>query len=215
MIISSTLDRLWPRRVALSLVGVLAIAACGLTTSSDSTDTFDQRIAAAIEDAQSNGASEQQIEALRAAQEQGYVSFDIARDAALASVDCMARSGVDATYSERDDGSGVKIPTFVASLSGGDQDAISALVDSCSRTEEAWVSKMYQLQPSTQNARDQNLTRAIPAIRQCLIENGVTVQADASRDEVVQAAIELSRETGSGGDAPPVDCMVEAGVTAY
>lgn len=202
-------------RIALSLLGVLAIAACGLTTSSDSTDTFDQRIAAAIEDAQSNGASEQQIEALRAAQEQGYVSFDIARDAALASIDCMARSGVDATYSERDDGSGVKIPTFVASLAGGNQDAISAIVDSCSRTEEAWVSKMYQLQPSTQNARDENLTRALPAIRQCLESHGVAIEDDASRDEVVQAAAELARETGTGAGTTPVDCLVEAGVTNY
>jgi len=205
----------WSNRALLIFPGVLMLTACGLTDSASSTETFDQRIVAVIEDAQENGASERQIEALRVAQEQGYVSFDIARDAALASIDCMARSGVDATYSERDDGSGVKIPTFVASLAGGNQDAISAIVDSCSRTEEAWVSKMYQLQPSTQNARDENLTRALPAIRQCLIENGVTVQADASRDEVVQAAIELSRETGSGGDAPPVDCMVEAGVTAY
>ena len=74
---------------------------------------------------------------------------------------------------------------------------------------------MYQLQPSTQNARDENLTRALPAIRQCLESHGVAIEDDASRDEVVQAAAELARETGTGAGTTPVDCLVEAGVTNY
>ena len=80
------------------------------------------------------------------------------------------------------------------------------------------MSKVFQLQPSTQNARDArdaNLTRALPQIRQCLADHGVAIEDDASPDEVVQASAQLTRDTSTETGAPGVDCLREAGVTNY
>ena len=198
------------------LVGlVLALTGCGRDDAAESANSMDERIAAAIEDAEANGASAQQLDLLRDAKQKGLVSFDDARSASLAAVACMAEAGVDAEHFERDDGTGVIIPTFIASLAGGNQDAIGAVIDACSRQEEAWVSKMYQLQPSTQNARNENLKRALPQIRKCLSEHGVAVDDDASPDEVAQASAQLSLDTTTEAGVPGVDCLVEAGVLNY
>lgn len=120
----------------------VGLTGCGTGNAAQSSDGMNERLATAIEDAESAGASEKQLDVLRHAQEVGFVSFDDARNASLAAVECMVDAGVEAQYSERDDGAGVKIPTFVASLAGGNQDAISDIVDACSHQEEAWVSKI-------------------------------------------------------------------------
>lgn len=203
-------------RLALLAALPLLVGACSGGNSDDGSQDFTSRVDAAIAEAESHGASSRQLEQLRMAREKGSVSLDDARTAALAAIECMGAAGIQAQYSEIDDGSGVLIPSYLASLAGQDQDAASELIDACSRQEQQWISMIYQLQPSTQAVRDEGLIRALPAIRECLATHGVTVDDQATPDEVVRISGELMQSTiDEGGDAARVDCLAESGVTNY
>jgi len=189
------------------LAGGVVLVGCGTETGAQAdSETFADQIAAAIEQAEAGGASEAQLAILRQAQIDGEVSLEDARATAHAVVECVNNAGFSSFYSEHTEGSGLVIPEYSYS-SDPEQEAIT---DACMVQEDAWVSMVYQMQPSSQAREDAFLEQQAPLVRRCLETNGYTVAPNATTHEVLCQAVDAILETDG-----VVDCLVEAGIDGF
>jgi hypothetical protein len=187
------------------VLGCVVLAGCAANVG-PTNGRFADDLAVAIEDAEANGAGETQLSVLRHAQEVGGVTLEDARAAARAAVECMQDAGVDATYQEETEESGLVVPGYVAGWTNG-QAVPLAVIDACDQRDSFWVSMIYQTQPSSLESNDAYLERQLPVLIACLNDHGYTTDPSASPADLVRHALDVANQTGG-----TIDCVSEAGI---
>lgn len=188
----------------LALVMVSGCTSAGASSESTASSVALQ----ALGDARDAGASDAQVATLEHAVSTGSVVIEEVREAARRTVSCMQAAGLDARYDERTLSHGVVVPGYLVDVAP-DQD-VDAEVESCDEREFHWISKTYQLQPSSIEAAEQFVEQRAPAIRACLERNGVTTRADDSGHDLATTSSRAMNESGGA-----VSCLAEAGVDVW
>ncbi len=169
--------------------------------------SFDERLGQAIDDARAGGAGEDQLAILERSRIAGEITLEDDRTAARATIACMIDSGVEAKYSEYTTNAGLLIPGYEAAVSDTFPPPEEKIIDACDAQEFSWVSQVYQLQPSSQDLTDAHVEKQLPALRECLIENGVAVDEKTPKQELLWDSVQLLTDTDGA-----VDCAWEAGI---
>jgi hypothetical protein len=198
-----------------SVTALLAVAALSFITACSSPDDsspssdFSQVVTDTITEAHEAGASDRQIAILQGSLDTQKVSTESIRESARAAVECLADEGIEARLTETTSSAGVLMLGFEANI-GNDDPAIEAKVDDCDFRELRWVSTIYTSQPSALEATDKYIESQLPALSQCIKDNGGTVPGSASRSEIMNEAQSLL--TRSDGD---IDCFGETGMDNF
>ncbi len=199
------------RRAAAVLLaaGIASLAGCAAAPSGQTEADLDfaDMIGSMIQEAEAGGASDGQLAILREAQAAGVVSFEEAREAALAAIDCVENAGSEAVYDERTTDEGLVLPQY-SWLSGTPQQ--EAIGDACDTQEAFWVNGAYQMQPTSLALRDAYLDRQMPIVRACLEDAGYVVDANATTHEVLRQAADAITDTGGS-----VDCLTDANIDGF
>lgn len=190
-----------------AIVATMVLAACGSATSEPVGDDSESRqfIELTRDEARDGGASDHQLAALDRIMLSGAVTIDEARDALRNAVDCMVNAGVMAQYTEETTSAGVILPGFAAQIPDDDP-ASEGIIDQCELVESHWISKLYQLQPSSQDAVAAYREDRVPQMRSCLEDNGIVLDESATEADHVAAGQELIRKTDF-----EVNCFWESG----
>lgn len=191
----------------MALLAAIVLSACSQQAHGDSTGVqqFDETIDQAIEEARDGGANEAQLELLERAKEQGAVTYEDARVAATAALECMAQRGIEGTFSDSTLPNGVTIPSYTVVADRPDAEQV---MDECSYQNDFWVNKLYQLQPLSIEANNAFIDAQRPVIVACLAEAGFVVADDATLDELLEVADQAREERGA-------TCLVDAGVVSH
>jgi len=188
--------------VAVAILGTLLISGC-TSGNGDSTETsgsnvpsFVEQVSDAVKQADIGGASDNQLAILREAQGSGELTFDQARQAALATIDCIEGGGGSARYIEQQESSGLTLPMAVAEAKDDESlTVMEPVIEKCMNLESFWVDKVYQLQPESQEVRDAYRDKQAPVIRKCLEDNGYATDPQATPQELISQALDVSLET--------------------
>jgi len=191
--------------VVLGLAFILGGCAAAEVQQGDNLGDFDVRVADALEEARSGGASEAQLAIVEQAGKEGSVTFEDAKVAVSSAISCMAAAGIAATYEEDALRNGVVIPGFTVKVS--EDPALSNAADVCEYSESYWVNKLYQTQPSAIDANLAFIEKQAPVIRQCLEDAGYDTDPDATGMDLVLQSAEL--------DTAEFHCALDAGVMGY
>lgn len=148
-------------------------------------------------------ASEEQLAIL----DDGEVTFEEYEAAINRSLACMEDAGIGVQGPHRVDERGFTELRYSHSASspGRTEDETLAVSDACLEEHSMVVEMMYQSSPSAVEAQDEQFEQIRGALVQCLEDNGIDVDPDASRDELTTAAVHLLVEDGT-------DCLTEAGI---
>lgn len=199
------------------LLGALA-SACALGLAGCSPDAdggepwdlgpFDTLIDNAIDEAREGGASEQQLAVLLEAREDGELTYEAMRSAALALESCFALHGGTMQIEEAIDVTGMPQLTY---LVGFDEDLgetfIENAVAGCERQEYKWVTFVYQLQPKARELLGQYVLKQEPVLRACLEASGVSTDPADDGWDLAYRALDVASET-----ANRVDCLSAADI---
>lgn len=186
-------------------------SSAGCTETTSPTAATDDVFAEALAEAHEGGASDAQVAALQEAAKAGSVTIEAAREAARRTVTCMSDAGLDAQYSENTLGDGLVIPGYlVASPEDADSAAVDAAVDDCTTRESLWLTRVFQLQPSSIQQRDDFANQQEPVLRACLEGHGIATDPDADGVDLANQAAEAFGDSGG-----QVDCLQEAGIDAW
>jgi hypothetical protein len=200
------------KAITLAASLVLMASACAGGSSSgvgvDDPSTWKALVDDAVSQAMEGGASEAQIAILREARDSGGISLESARDAQQATVDCMTEAGLDATYVETEGGAG-ELPQPGFRVRADRDGEVSPVGDACETQESRWVSHLYQTQPRAVEARNANVDEHMPDLLACLSARGISLDSDASRDEVYAAA---TNEAIAANAANSESCLSESGI---
>lgn len=199
-------------RVAVGSVSLMILAGCsgGGGMPGDGDAAFDVRVAEALEEARSKGASEAQMSILERASGDGGVTFEDAKAAAIATISCMADQGVDATYQDDAMPNGVTIPAYAVSALKDDGSPADPVMEQCENSESYWVNMLYQMQPSSIEANLAFIEKQAPVVGKCLEDAGYDTDPDATGMELVLQADDVARQTSGS-----VDCALDAGIMGY
>ncbi|GEM_PF-1188287 len=198
-------------RLLLLVCAVLLGAAACSTAPDDASPSTDPNavFADVLAEAEEAGASDEQLATLREAVEKRTVPIEAAREAARRTVVCMQEAGLDAQYDEQQVSHGLAIPGYaVQTGTDGDED-IDAQIAACDDKEYIYVSRAYQLQPSSLESAEKFVEQRAPVIQACLEDNGVKTDPNATGHELAELASQTMRDTGS------VNCLAEAGIEAW
>ncbi len=209
-----------PRGVnAASLLAFLAAACVSLiacsspaTSPSNEIDSVTAgRLSNLVSEATAGGASEEQLATLQAYVPGSAVTFEDLRAAYDRTFACLDNSGIPysgvATYV--DDAGYERITYNYTTAPSLTDEQSQRIADECQVSESLYVSILYDLQPGYVEAADRAFEEARPSIVACLRDNGVPIDDEATRSELVNATITLISPAGSDPAQPATgpDCM--------
>lgn len=193
----------------VALLSTAALAGCSFTDpSTDDADgdattpgdvaatttaepSFEEEITHARADAVDGGASERQLSQIAEISDQGSVSYEQAKDAALQTIECINDAGGSATFIELSPIHGVPVPGYSASGGTGNESADLATIDTCDRQESYWINYLYQVQPEARVSAAESEAMQLAARIACLEEAGGTAPAEPDWNSVSDAIQEL------------------------
>ncbi|WP_062070862.1 hypothetical protein [Demequina sediminicola] len=152
---------------------------------------FDEEVARARVDAVAGGASEQQLSLIDEISQQGSVSYEQAKGAAVRTVECIEDSGGSAEVMDLTQGEEFSVPSYSAAGGTGAEGTDLAAIDTCDRQESYWVNYLYQVQPDAVVSMAQEEALKLAARIDCLEEAGGTAPADPVWETVREAVDEL------------------------
>jgi hypothetical protein len=198
----------WSTRVAwFPCLALALVTGCADVSASDAPPASTVFVAA-LEDAREGAASEAQLASLQQAVVDGALEIEQVREAARLTISCMEAAGLDARYDETTMSHGVVVPGYLVEHGPG-QD-VDAEVESCDEREFHWVSKAYQLQPSSVEAAERFVEQRAPVIRACLEESGIVTRTRDTGHDLAAKASHVMSESGGA-----VNCLAEAGVDVW
>ena len=153
-------------------------------------------------DATNGGASDTQLEILNRSLAADSVAFEDARDSAMAAVECMNNAGLEATYQEDHQDSGLVVPGYTAHVGLEDDGTNETIMATCDNQEAFWVNLLFQTQPSSVAYEDARIEELAPAFRECFDHYGVATDADATGQELQRLAIDEYADSDGA-----VDCL--------
>lgn len=193
-----------------SCVIALCAAGCsvGQGVTAPDTESSTAVFAEVLDEARAAHASDAQLAELDASVATGAVPVEAAREAARRAVTCMQQAGLDAHYEEAKLAHGVLLPRFtVTPVEGQD---VETRIETCDQREFLFLNKAYQLQPSSLEAMERYVEQQAPVLRECLEDNGVRTDPDASGHALANRASQAMGDT-----AGEVNCLAEAGIEAW
>jgi hypothetical protein len=170
-------------------------------------DPFSERVAVAIAEAKAGGASAAQLDALEVIEDAGEVSFEVARTAVLATIECFHDQGLDAAYSELTRASGLVVPGYRVTAESGGHDAVGDPVEMCDTRESQWVNLLFQSQPMARQLTGEYVLSKEDELRDCLESQNVETDPDANGWELAMFALEDDEAFASG-----TDCFTQVGI---
>jgi hypothetical protein len=192
----------------LAMLACVVLAGCTIeSVTPEEPESFDEQIAAVIEQAEAEGAGDAQLAILRQAQVEGVLSIEGARAAARAAVECVNDAGSYAFYDEFTMESGLVVPGYNSAATTSEELAIA---DACDYQEDRWVNMFYQTQPGSTAANEVYLEQQVPLVRSCLERNGYSVAPDATTSELLSQASQVREDTEWA-----VDCLAEAEIGSF
>jgi len=198
-------------KVLVAVGGFVGLAGCSATVTATDPTSFADIVAAAIQGAEADEASEAQLALLREAQSEGSMSIEGERAAVRAAVKCINDAGVSAAYADHTMKSGLVVPRYVASVDNAlGLDATDAILNACDAQEYFWVDKVYQAQPTSVAVNDAYLDQQAPIVRACLEREGYDTNADATTHELLRQALDVALDTGFS-----TDCLREAEIDGF
>jgi len=185
------------------LVGlcVTQLAACSGSPPSEpesslSDDDRYSRFGSMVDDAvasQGDQISDAQVVLLMQAKREDAVSFELVVEAVNNAFACM--EGVDAfgTWLEPDTSEGFPIPAYkYGTALGRDEADWLPVAEECLKRESSVVEWLYQTQPKAVALEAEYFDEVRrPQIVACLVENGVDVPADATREDIDLMVVDL------------------------
>lgn len=165
------------------VIAALLFSACGRSGGEGAEGgLFAERLAAAVEEAGSSGAGEDQLALLERAGDKGVVTFEMARQARRAFTECAAEAGVEVSFREttRPDG----WVTWVTMVDGAGAAGTERIAADCERRESLWVTALYSTQPSAVQATADYLDQQASVLRSCLEDAGFKPDPDATGTEL-------------------------------
>ena len=168
---------------------------------------WDQVVESALERASEQGASDAQLRDLRAAQDQGELTFPELEEAVGRSLSCMRSADIPVIDATVDESAGYPRLDYAygASSEGRSAEQTDALAQECLRTHSLYVETIYTSSPQVREARDVQLDQVREELVSCLEEAGLDVMADAEPWVLRRQATDLLIDDGT-------DCLVAAGL---
>ncbi|WP_152648001.1 hypothetical protein [Demequina sediminicola] len=161
------------------------------STLPTSAAAFGNEVTQAQMDALEQGASDYQLALIDEIAAQGSVSYELAKDAAMRTVDCINDAGGDASYTESSEPGAGPLPGFLANGDPENEAAALALIDTCDYQEAHWVNYLYQVQPDFLAWQAVIDERRLDARIECLEDKGIDLPADADWNLVTGEIHEL------------------------
>lgn len=189
-------------KLSVITITCVVLSACARESVAPEPESFDDHIAAAIEQAEAGGGGDAQLAILRKAQSEGALLIEDARAANRAAVECITDAGFLAFYAESTKRSGLVLPEYSYSA---DTEQQQATATACSTQEDFWVNMIYQTQPASLELTDGYRARQAPILRRCLESNGHATDPNASPEELIAQALEVDSDTSNA-----IDCISEA-----
>lgn len=184
----------------------------------DTSGDFTERLEAARADAVKDGASDAQLAIIDEAVTTGGITMEqllVARDNYAQCLEAVGYTLHDLGVS---DDNGYPYPDYSVEIptSGENQ----ALMDDCESTHFLHVDYLYQMQPSSQQAQENDFAAAMPKLIECLNDGGVDVPADTTADELKRLMLdEIKAQYESDPDDPfgsPVHtCLDQVGINGF
>ncbi len=174
-----------------------SVASCSGTPGASSEDDFSSKVNEFTIEAQNEGASDAQLALLDQIAAEGKVDIEMQRAAIRSALSCMEQGGLDVTYIEQPNGSGLLVPGYIASGNEqlGEQGTLD-VIDECDTGEARWVSGLYQTQPTSQEQKEAYLDALIPQMSTCLIAAGYSVADDATGTDLQVQIARAEADTG-------------------
>lgn len=170
-------------------------------------DPFSDRVGNAISEALESGAGTVQLDALEEIQRDGEVSFELARRAAFATVECFEEHGLRASYMEITRENGLTIPNYRIETPADATGEVQVIIDSCATRESHWINLLYQSQPMARQMTGEYVLGKEDELRACLEAQGASPDADADGWELAMTALEDLDAYSRG-----TDCLTEVGI---
>lgn len=144
------------------------------------------------ETAQSEGASEDQLNELRTYMDGRPIPFSVVEEAVQRTFACLDANGLEYQSNITETYSGYYYYEFFFRPVSGEADEAARLAgNACADRESTWIALLYDNQPGVIEAIDQAYLEQRPELLLCLREHGVDVEDDATRDEVKALAMQL------------------------
>lgn len=182
----------------LILSAALVISGCSANTpvlpSADPSRIFFEQVLA---EAESQGASESQLETLKTAAARGSVVYADVVSLLPGLQGCIEDvGGYFSVGSDQQIGPELVAPTYSVGIPGLEETAALAVIQSCEQTHIDAVMGALWTQPSTVEARDAEFREALPDVLKCLREHGIVVDDDAPVAEVDALSRDLAGDQG-------------------
>jgi hypothetical protein len=185
---------------AAALVLCASLAACAPTSVAVPSATTDG-LADILAEARAYGSSDAQIAVLEHAVSVGEVTYDEYNGLLEDTFACFDDIGVSYTRLEdRELVPGFPIPDYEhTGIAGMPDEEMLALVGVCLFTYSEFVNMAYQTQPVVYEAQEAVARERLPLVIECLREQGVEIDDDASIDEAKQASFDKWEELDAAG----------------
>ncbi len=199
-----------------ALVAALTVSGCGTSAANSPApagNAFADRVEAALADATAADATPAQIQAIRAAGQDGSVNLETVASAIAGTFDCFDAAGVHYESKGSHVDGGVTYIDYVYEAGN-----VEELAEACVNQNSYYIEMLYALQPSTIDAADAAFVAAMPQLVECLRGLGVALDDDVTADELKQLIPLQQDEIGTAGEESARDrtkCVVEAGITGF
>lgn len=185
-------------KLAIALAGcggLMLLAGCASDAEPPVPTTGSDAIAQELELARSEGAAEEQIDALSLASDRGEVTLEQVRGMSERARECIMQAGfqtVDSGQLELIPGSAWYLENYtVVQDPGVTDDAISAVMLDCSTRYLQFIQSAFMMQP--QAVELQAALWDTPEVRDCLRSRGFDIDADATGAELEAMASDDAR----------------------
>lgn len=189
------------RALCVAVVGVSALMAATLTACAPAKEVtpspagaYGEVFTLIRETAVANGASEEQLAELDRYADGGEIPFAVVSNAMDRTFACLDVKGISYASEVYEIYPGYPVYDYSWSVPEGlTAEEARDLGDVCGDRESAFISSLYEQQAGFLEQRDALFESMRPDLLQCLHDHGVTVEDDATRDEMTQLAVELLR----------------------
>jgi len=198
--------------VLVALIGVVAAAGgCSQQAPAPSPqpDAFSQLVDGYLQDAEADGASEEQIATLKSARAAGKLTFEEYSAAIESTLECIEDAGFHVERNPTGASGGLAMVNyFYESPESG-----NPVAEVCIRANSEAIEAVYQLQPTSVATKEAHLETQADELARCLEAEGFDVDfAGLTGDELADAIHDVVNEklaaSQAEGSDPQMDCFV-------
>lgn len=161
-----------------------------------------------LAEAAAGGASDEQLELIRLAQDAGEVKPELLRVAGANTIACFGEFGGGGELNDWVRSDGLVIPGYLGEFDETLGEAvIESGVEACQVREYQWINRLYFAQPSSREVVGQYVMSREPELRECLERHGYDTDPESNGWELAIFAAQIAAETDFD-----VNCLSEADI---